>query len=347
MTTNNNQIAGRHPSPDFAATLKDLKAPIDPHLIKQREGWRDRNGNTHYVDYVEWHTVADILDRLAPDWSHTVREIKDFGPIIIVRVAITIGGVTREGLGTGTSESELGIKKAEHDALKRAAVKFGVARELYRKETEEIERKGALPADAGTKPLEPRARHQNDFLTEKQTGMIKALAREAGIDPEEECHNLWQNVRLQQLSKKAASFFIDHLKNLPTAIEASQSLSAPPTPKISNIADVRQFQTDPAGEGLRNEIIGWFREIGGDPNPSLAGFDRETTLQGRRDAHAGISKYVLQEKRARILKALAEQGWDEAEKSREFKKYGIDSINSAAGRQVDAIWADYKRAGMI
>jgi hypothetical protein len=54
----------------FAKTLSALKQPVDPRLIKTREGWRDRNGNQHMVEYVEWHTVADILDRVAPTWSH-------------------------------------------------------------------------------------------------------------------------------------------------------------------------------------------------------------------------------------------------------------------------------------
>jgi hypothetical protein len=114
---------------NFTTTLKELRKNVDPQLVKQREGWRDRNGNTHYVDYVEWHTVADILDENAPNWSHTVKDIRQIGDIFTVTVAITIDGVTREGIGTGTADSELGIKKAEHDALKRAAVKFGIARD--------------------------------------------------------------------------------------------------------------------------------------------------------------------------------------------------------------------------
>ena len=42
---------------------------VDPNFIKTREGWTDRQGNMHMVEYVEWHTVADILDRVAPTWS--------------------------------------------------------------------------------------------------------------------------------------------------------------------------------------------------------------------------------------------------------------------------------------
>ena len=36
----------------FAKTLSTLKQPVDPRLIKTREGWRDRNGNQHMVEYV-------------------------------------------------------------------------------------------------------------------------------------------------------------------------------------------------------------------------------------------------------------------------------------------------------
>ena len=77
--------------------------------------------------------VAARLDETAPDWSHSVKDIRQIGEVITVTVAITINGITREGVGTGLAGSELGIKKAEHDALKRAGVKFGIARDLYKK----------------------------------------------------------------------------------------------------------------------------------------------------------------------------------------------------------------------
>src|SRR5262245_37756439 len=127
-----------HPQPDtesgFSALLKQLSAGGRNEDIKRGEGWRDRNGQTHYVEYVEWHTVADLLDRLVPDWSHAVRGIVQIGDFVAATAAITINGVIREGVGAGPADSETGIKKAEHDALKRAAVKFGVARDLYRDE---------------------------------------------------------------------------------------------------------------------------------------------------------------------------------------------------------------------
>jgi predicted nucleic acid-binding Zn finger protein len=203
---------------NFTSTLKELRKNVDPDLVKQREGWRDRNGNTHYVDYVEWHTVADILDENAPNWSHSVKDVRQIGDIFTVTVAITIDGVTREGLGTGVANSELGIKKAEHDALKRAAVKFGIARDLYKKESDTIEREGAVPVqtqynNSGEIPSNPIAKSLSDLVTAKQLGMIRAMAREIGVDPDEECNNLMQ-CKTDELSKKAASALISHFQEM-------------------------------------------------------------------------------------------------------------------------------------
>jgi len=197
----------------FTNTLRALKQQVDPNVIKTREGWKDRQGNTHMVEYVEWHTVADILDRIAPTWQHAVRNVAQIGDMVAVTAAITIDGVTREGVGTGTAESEMGIKKAEHDALKRAAVKFGIARELYQRESEVIEKEGA--AAQSEFPRDPLAKSMADLVTPKQLGMIRALAREAGVDVEEECQSTLR-CKTDELSKRAASSFIDHLKNLQT-----------------------------------------------------------------------------------------------------------------------------------
>jgi hypothetical protein len=195
----------------FTNTLRTLRQPIDPKYIKTREGWRDRNGNTHMVEYVEWHMVADFLDRVTPTWSHSIRGIVQIGDMVAVTVAITIDGVTREGVGTGTADNETGIKKAEHDALKRAAIKFGIGRELYQRESEVIEQAGSAPQNEF--PRDPLAKSMGDLVTPKQLGMIRALAREAGVDVEEECQQTLR-CRTEELSKKAASSFIDHLKNL-------------------------------------------------------------------------------------------------------------------------------------
>lgn len=216
---------------DFAKVLQLLRQPVDPKLVKTREGWTDRRGNKHVVEYVEWHTVADLLDRVCPAWSHSVVGLTQIGGMVAVTASITVGGVTRMGLGTGGADNETGIKKAEHDALKRAAVKFGIARELYRRESEPTEvarntagrrrasdSKGANDrSDDGSGgfasfPKDPVAKGTGDLVTPKQLGLINRSAREAGVNAEEECRRL-MNCKLEDLSRRAASALIDHLKD--------------------------------------------------------------------------------------------------------------------------------------
>jgi len=198
----------------FSGTLRELRKTVDPNLIRQRAGRRDRNGVVNMLETVEWHPVADILDEHAPNWGHTVKDIRTIGDIVTVTVAITIDGVTREGVGTGKTASETGIKKAEHDALKRAAVKFGIARELYKKEFDEIVQDELAPQmSAAPINSDPIAKSLGDMITAKQLGMIRAIGRESNIDAARECMNV-MHCRIEELSKRAASDLIEHLQNL-------------------------------------------------------------------------------------------------------------------------------------
>jgi hypothetical protein len=211
---------------DFSTTLRNLKRQFDPNLVKQREGWRDGSGNVQMIDYVEWHTVADILDEAAPSWSHSVKDIRPIGDFVTVTVAITIDGVTREGIGTGAAHSENGIKKAEHDALKRAAVKFGIARELYRKDNDGLDRDRSTDTSdqENAFPADPIARRLGELVTAKQLGMIRAIARELKVDPDEECIAV-MNCSTDELTKRAASSLIQHLQDMQRRRESAENPS--------------------------------------------------------------------------------------------------------------------------
>ena len=189
----------------FEEALAELSRPLPEEVVRQRVGWTDRHGREHEVDYVEWHVVADILDRVYPRWSHSVRNVTQIGGLVAVTASITIDGVTREGIGTGEAIDEKGIKKAEHDALKRAAVKFGIARELYRKDSDFGDASGASRND------DPVARTLTDLVTPKQLVAIRAIANASGVDAEKRSLELY-NCRPEELTKRAASTLIDELK---------------------------------------------------------------------------------------------------------------------------------------
>lgn len=198
---------------EFSATLRELRKNLDPELVKQRQTERDETGKIRVVDYVEWHTVADILDESAPNWTHAVKDIRQMGDFAIVTVAITVDGVTREGIGTGPVNSEIGIKKAEHDALKRAAVKFGIARDLYKRESEEIEAAPKPSSKEEALPADPVARSLSELVTARQLGLIRAIARELEIDMDKEANSIL-GCRTAEMTRRAASHFIEHLRDM-------------------------------------------------------------------------------------------------------------------------------------
>ncbi len=235
LETNNDTIEQREmfaPPADsnnvfsFSTTLKELRKNLEPEQLHRREGIRDRKGNNLTFEYVEWHTVADILDETAPNWNHSIKDIRTIGDITIVTVAIAIDGVTREGIGTGSARSETGIKKAEHDALKRAAVKFGIARELYKRDGEFAERAEAEVAkgfaEPEVKPDNAIALSIGEMITTKQMGMIRAVARERNINADTECRSVMK-CRINELSRTAASTLIHHLQNVAVDVPMKQA----------------------------------------------------------------------------------------------------------------------------
>lgn len=207
----------------FRDKLMTFQEPIPKDRIKSRVGWSDRGGNNHMVEYVEWHFVADRLDVVAPLWSSEIKSLTFSNGMAICILALTIDGVTREGLGIGGADSEMGLKKAEHDALKRAAVKFGVARELYSKEADIDEQAGQPTGyrqsgggsrftenDPSTPPSNPVAASAAEILSDKQANAIGAICRNLGIDENEEC-NAVLKCNVKELSRKGASWFITYL----------------------------------------------------------------------------------------------------------------------------------------
>ena len=199
---------------DFPAKLEMLRKDANPGLIKKREGWRDREGSIQMADYIEWHTVADILDQTTPNWTHEVKHIGQIGKIVTVTVAITIDGITREGIGTGFAGSKIDIEKAEHDALKRAVVKFGVARELYKKEIFETEQGSVVLSGKMPECLSnPIAKSLSDLVTANQLGIIWLISRELGVDANDMSEK-YMSCGVGELSKKAASSLISRLRQI-------------------------------------------------------------------------------------------------------------------------------------
>src|SRR5262249_21422815 len=93
--------------------------------------------------------------------------------------------------------------------------KFGLGLYFYDKPT------GA--GDISAARMNPRPKTLADLVTPKQLWMIRTMGREAGIDAEAECQKLL-NCPLEEISKRAASTLIDHLKK---QAESGQAASGP------------------------------------------------------------------------------------------------------------------------
>jgi hypothetical protein len=120
--------------------LEALAQPVPAELVKHGTG---QYGFSY--DYVEWYDVADLLDQRAPGWSHELAvqyvpiPTSTGGSVVLVSVTATISidYVSRQGLSakvvTAPDKLEMLAKYVAQDALKRAAVMFGLTRELYHK----------------------------------------------------------------------------------------------------------------------------------------------------------------------------------------------------------------------
>ena len=127
--------ADRPPGPTAAAIQTALAAPFDPTLVKCKPGVIQGN-RALAMPYLDARAVADRLDQVLGigGWQDDYEQLPDGA--LLCRLRVKIGGewITRCGVGSPSDQPDAGDRKkaAESDALKRAAVKFGVGRYLYR-----------------------------------------------------------------------------------------------------------------------------------------------------------------------------------------------------------------------
>src|SRR5687768_3844432 len=114
-----------------------LAAPVPSSVISWRQDGkvtaRDGKYFARFVAYVEANTVRDRLDTVVPgEWDLTLELLPQApaeegeGAQCSFKARLQVLGVIREDVGTGRD-----YKSAATDAFKRAAVRFGVAHELY------------------------------------------------------------------------------------------------------------------------------------------------------------------------------------------------------------------------
>ena len=134
-----------------ARMRQGLRAAFPPEQI----GKLPATAKRPELSYVGHATVTDRLNKEAPDWSYSISPVVVRGTVIVegrdrrfvpdetglphvmaVFGSMTVGGVTRQEVGDVESFTTYGdeLKKAISDFIRRGAMRFGVALDLWSKE---------------------------------------------------------------------------------------------------------------------------------------------------------------------------------------------------------------------
>lgn len=121
---------------DKPSAWAKLAEPFPPEAISWRQDGKpiNRDGRffARFVAYVEANTVRERLDAVCPgEWDLTLMPLPPLAGepsemTVAFKARLQVMGVVREDVGTGRD-----YKAASTDAFKRAAVRFGIAHELY------------------------------------------------------------------------------------------------------------------------------------------------------------------------------------------------------------------------
>lgn len=167
-----------------------LRKPFPPESV----GKLPKGGQM--LDYVGHAAVTDRLLSVDPDWNWEPFAVGPDGLPVLdsgrnLWIKLTVCGVTRIGVGDGKS-----LKECIGDAIRNAAMRFGVALDLWAKENlvefaqavnghqraqqQEPPPPPDEPEPATAKPIQPKTRAQM-FALFSERGVTDAEAQRAGI----------------------------------------------------------------------------------------------------------------------------------------------------------------------
>jgi hypothetical protein len=118
-----------------AEMLRDFAKPFDPKDVRLKPQLV-KNNRALAIHYADARAVMDRLDEVAGmgGWEDAYTVLPD--GTVECRLSVWVGGrrVTKADVGSPSDQPDMGdrMKAAYSDAFKRAAVKFGIGRYLYR-----------------------------------------------------------------------------------------------------------------------------------------------------------------------------------------------------------------------
>lgn len=155
-----------------AEKQKMLRAPFPPERISQIPR-KTKSGATVRLDYVGHADVTDRLLAVDPAWTWepvTPEEYKTLPPSNGLWIKLTVCGVTRYGFGDAQGKTGGdATKEMIGDAIRNAAMRFGVALDLWSKSDPDAPLAISEPEPAKTDP---------DWLRDAGIGLDEAKTRE-------------------------------------------------------------------------------------------------------------------------------------------------------------------------
>ena len=190
-----------------------LTTPFPADSVRQRKAFADGNSNKVF-DYIKGgDIISRLLDATDNDYTWEVTRLElvthatknSAVTFWVCEGKLTLPGLgTRSGIGTHQAQDLECPKAAETDAFKRAAVKFGVALQLYTDLDEHI------PVSS-PKRGEPQVDQSDPLISDTQKEAIQAFWQELGITPypiqgycQSEAQALYNQLRKQVATKRAA-----------------------------------------------------------------------------------------------------------------------------------------------
>jgi hypothetical protein len=173
-----------------------------------------------HVDFVGHADVTDRLLSVDPGWNWEPLGFDSFGSPAFdgnggLWIKLTVGGVTR--LGYGHADGKKGgdaVKEAIGDAIRNAAMRFGVALDLWRKEKDE----SAAPEDVPSREVERPAQTVDERKAELRKQIITVSKRRGRhkIEEIEDDFTAWsgpQKLQIQTASVADLSRYLTHIQS--------------------------------------------------------------------------------------------------------------------------------------
>jgi hypothetical protein len=142
MVAKASPAADRESAPEVKAITAALAAPFEPKEVKFKPQMV-KNNRALALAYVDARVIQDRLDEVlgVEGWQDEYQLLPDGS--VMCKLRLKLGGewVTKVDVGSPSEQPDGGdrLKAAFSDALKRAAVKFGVGRYLYRLQSQWVD----------------------------------------------------------------------------------------------------------------------------------------------------------------------------------------------------------------